>query len=324
MEKERELISYSHNKYLNVFIVDLSYCAPQLHSDFEIDLILNGAITLKTSDEIASLSAGDMCIFSPDQLHEFVSSEGNSRILCIQFPSAQNDETFASLFRGLRFKSVSVREHFTNSPQKYDTVFALCLKMALLYFGQEANSEYLCSSLLSLIAYYLKTYLPNERLPYDDAFSSEPRNDRIMRILSIIEKNYHSKLLLSEIAREEGRSLSYLSHFFKSTMHMTFQEYLNKQRFEHACTMLLSTNKTILEISELCGFSDMRYLTDMCRKIYGCTPQKYREANKPPRYLSRSLAQYYLGADESIEVISPIFKEMRQKLPNDSVWDIYG
>ena len=104
---------------------------------------------------------------------------------------------------------------------------------------------------------------------------------------------------------------------------MTFQEYLNKQRFEHACAMLLSTNKTILEISELCGFSDMRYLTDMCRKIYNCTPQKYREANKPPRYLSKNLAQYFLSGSECCDVLKTALSRYKSVLSETSVLELY-
>ncbi|MBQ7624001.1 MAG: helix-turn-helix transcriptional regulator [Clostridia bacterium] len=323
MEKEREMISYSHNKFLNVFIVDLSYCAPQLHSDFEIDLILNGQVTVRTPDGADVLNPGDAAVFSPERLHEIISFSGNSRILCIQFPSAPNDEAYVSLFRGLYFKTVPVRGHFSRAPEKYELFFTLCLKLACLYFRQGENSEYVCSSILGLIAYYLKTFLPTGRLSSDDAFESEPRSDRITRILSKIENNFSSKLLLSDIAEEEELSLSYLSHFFKSYMHMTFQEYLNKQRFEHACTMLLSTNKTILEISELCGFSDMRYLTEMCRKTYGCTPQKYREANKPPRHLSRNAAQYYLTAEESLNVLNPLLAEKAGRFKNGSFLDIF-
>ena len=68
---------------------------------------------------------------------------------------------------------------------------------------------------------------------------------------------------------------------------------------------------------------ERKFLTDMCRKIYGCTPQKYREANKPPRYLSKNSAQYYLTKEESLSVLSPLLSERRSADKNASFLDIY-
>ena len=46
--------------------------------------------------------------------------------------------------------------------------------------------------------------------------------------MDYIDENFRRKLLLGEIARREGLTMPYLSHLFKDTLGMSFQEYLKK------------------------------------------------------------------------------------------------
>ena len=96
-----------------------------------------------------------------------------------------------------------------------------------------------------------------------------------------IDENFRRKLLLGEIARREGLTMPYLSHLFKDTLGMSFQEYLKKRRFEYARSLLLGTRKSLLDISLESGFSDARYMIRMFEGEFGCTPREYRRKIGP-------------------------------------------
>ena len=99
--------------------------------------------------------------------------------------------------------------------------------------------------------------------------------------MDYIDENFRRKLLLGEIARREGLTMPYLSHLFKDTLGMSFQEYLKKRRFEYARSLLLGTRKSLLDISLESGFSDARYMIRMFEGEFGCTPKEYRRKNGP-------------------------------------------
>ena len=42
-------------------------------------------------------------------------------------------------------------------------------------------------------------------------------------------------------------------------------------------SLLLNTDKTILEISEECGFSDVKYYYSAFKRWYNCTPKQFRD-----------------------------------------------
>jgi len=74
----------------------------------------------------------------------------------------------------------------------------------------------------------------NHNLSEDERTARQHKTERLRRILNYIDENYSDKVLLSEIAKRENLSMTYLSHFIKDNLNQTFQEYLNNIRFSHA------------------------------------------------------------------------------------------
>lgn len=68
-------------------------------------------------------------------------------------------------------------------------------------------------SLLNLLFFHITTAVPY-RIPSEDELNKAYMKTKTMRsILSYIEANYQEKLLLSDVARHEHLSVTYLSHF---------------------------------------------------------------------------------------------------------------
>lgn len=130
--------------------------------------------------------------------------------------------------------------------------------------------------------------------------------------MDYIDENFRRKLLLGEIARREGLTMSYLSHLFKDTLGMSFQEYLKKRRFEYARSLLLGTRKSLLDISLESGFSDARYMIHMFAEEFGCSPREYRRKNaswEAAEGGARDTAQTILGAGDAIRVLQTAREE---------------
>lgn len=86
-------------------------------------------------------------------------------------------------------------------------------------------------SLLNLLFFHITTAVPY-RIPSEDELNKAYMKTKTMRsILSYIEANYQEKLPLSDVARHEHLSVTYLLHFFTENFGLNFQEYLSNLRY---------------------------------------------------------------------------------------------
>lgn len=75
------------------------------------------------------------------------------------------------------------------------------------------------------------------------------KEERLSRILQYLEVHFREPLRLAELARQEGLTQAYLSHFIKEQLHITFQDYLAALRLEAAFSLLNSTSMSLTDIS---------------------------------------------------------------------------
>lgn len=103
-------------------------------------------------------------------------------------------------------------------------------------------------------------------------------NNRIMQeVATYIYNHYSERLILEDVAKKFNLSRSYLSKKFKSVTSFGFKEYIINVRIQHACELLLNTNKSITDIAFECGFNDSNYFGDAFRRTKGISPNKYRK-----------------------------------------------
>lgn len=101
---------------------------------------------------------------------------------------------------------------------------------------------------------------------------------KIIRALSYINEHYMENITLSDLCSELGFATGYLCRIFKSALGATFTEYLNFVRVCKAESLLIKTEKSILEISEEVGFASVSYFNRVFKRYGNCTPSYYRSA----------------------------------------------
>ena len=115
-------------------------------------------------------------------------------------------------------------------------------------------------------------------LPMVDGISGAPLHlGDIRATVRFIEENLASYITLEDIARAGNMSKSHLNEQFRAVTGMTPYEYLLVSRVERAVELLRSTDMTVLDISESCGFSNLANFNKAFKKRTGLTPQAYRK-----------------------------------------------
>lgn len=112
------------------------------------------------------------------------------------------------------------------------------------------------------------------------------RNDEIMnRVYTAgryLYQHHSENIAVADLAKEMNLTENYLSKYL-SKYSIGFRRILNYLRASESEHYLLNTDKTIMEISEECGFSDVKYYYTAFREWYKCTPRQFRERYKNAR-----------------------------------------
>ena len=115
---------------------------------------------------------------------------------------------------------------------------------------------------------------------YENALSAGDgirRIDRIKPVLEFIEANYSRGLSLEDLAAVAGMNPKYFCRVFRSLTHHSPVDYLNFYRIEQAAHMLDSTELSVTEVGNRCGFWESSYFTKVFHKYKGVTPVQYRK-----------------------------------------------
>lgn len=92
-----------------------------------------------------------------------------------------------------------------------------------------------------------------------------------------IRANVLKPLTVEEIAAQRGYTAYYFSKKFYREMGVKVTDYIKQARIEYAKIALISTTKSIQEISDSLHFGTRNYFSSVFREIVGMTPAAYRE-----------------------------------------------
>lgn len=112
----------------------------------------------------------------------------------------------------------------------------------------------------------------------DDVLTKE--DDFYNQFITIIKTQFaDSSLSTDSLAQKLNLGGAQLTRKIKALTHFTPVEILRNYRLEQAKKMLLTTDKSINEITFAVGFSSAPYLTKCFREHFGMTPSELRSSN---------------------------------------------
>ncbi len=98
------------------------------------------------------------------------------------------------------------------------------------------------------------------------------------RVCAYVQNNPDHDLSLNTLAEISGFSPSYFHSSFKKYAGKTIRDYVEEQRLKKAMRLLISTEKTLVEIAYDCGFSSQSYFNYVFKKKMNLSPRAYAKA----------------------------------------------
>lgn len=90
--------------------------------------------------------------------------------------------------------------------------------------------------------------------------------------------NFGKDITLDKISKTCNVSKYHLSRLFKSEKNETIISYLTSIRIQKASELLINSEKSIMEISQICGFNSHNHFCEIFKSKKGISPREFRKS----------------------------------------------
>lgn len=269
------LTSVENESHL-IFDIALTNEEIHIHDFYEIIYILSGDFSQTINNHTFTVKRGDLLFIDLDATHSFKSSTKNAYYnVCILPQALKLDNLKSTLSQTLiekfiQNKNLIVGKILTFNGDERRELEEIFKAMLLEQNKGDELSKIIFNNYLNIIFAKIitKAMLPKKEVNGWDQLDQ------------FIEENLDGDLSLHNLANRCFYNPSYFCRLFKEKHGMSLVEYVNTRKIERAKFMLLNTEKTIEEISNELGYSNVSVFYKNFTKIVKCTPLNFKNNNK--------------------------------------------
>ena len=250
--------------------------------DTHIYYILNGAGNLTTGGKIMPFNSGSV-ILIPCGIPYLFSSDGEVHCISINFDFTKSNsseensifptDTESFIKENIRDKVDFEDYPILNNAAIFDSSEMLKDKFKKIeyefLYKKHLYREIASSELKSIISELLRA-----------SISGSSVDHKISNVLTYIHEHFSEDISNTHLAEVFGYHPYHLNRLMKSSLGTTLHQYLISYRIDMAKRFISNTDKTIFEISKLCGYSNFSNFSSDFKKKTGYSPLFYRERSK--------------------------------------------
>ena len=239
---------------------------PHTHPYFHMFLVLNGQAQFVVAEQSLTLNQDQCLIVPPDTLHSYANTTGSTtEYMEIKFTLHQTSmHARAMQISGRVLENVLASTLFKQILKEYSTKFNP---------ADDAPAAYL-SALLHALTEEFRQKNPRQ-FAYMDASECSEVAQQVIRYL---ESHYAEDVSLDALATDLGYNKTYLCGVFKRDTNLTILDCLNTIRIRRAAELIVYSDHSLSQVSELCGFSSVSHFNRVFLKYVGTTPGQCRRA----------------------------------------------
>lgn len=268
---------FPYNTYLCSIPLDFTLVPAHWHNDVELIVIKKGTGTISVDMEPQTVSAGDIILVRPGQIHSISQHDNDTMeyeniLFRPDLLYSQNTDLRTLEYFDLYFNpEYNLPWHIDHSNSCHKKL-AECINAIDTLCGERPR-YYELSVKGYLFQFFYLLFSCQESPVYSTGRKSL---DKVKKMIAYIEEHYMEPISVQSAADYMGFSNSHFMKFFKQNMHTTFTSYLNHYRLTIAGRLLLTTDDNILVISEKTGFNNLSYFNRLFKQYFHMTPREYR------------------------------------------------
>ncbi len=172
---------------------------------------------------------------------------------------------FSYIFEPSSMSAIRLEPHFTPSDrQPIEDILSRAEKLDLLHHPWEKAK----------LDMYFRRFLLHLVEPSNTGGQT---TEVIKQILQYIHEHIKEPISLGHIATHFYLSESYIARIFKKEMGESVGDYIQRQKVNVACALLMNSNMTIAQIAAEIGYTTPYYFSTIFSKWMGTPPGSYRK-----------------------------------------------
>lgn len=213
------------------------------HEYGQLILPLQGILSIETDYKKLELKDDSLFFLPPDCKHTFNANNTNE-FLVLDIPDKMLNKYDMEKMCGGK-----------------DILFDEKWKAIRYLLLNEANINQNSSSIDNLFVYFYN-FITTENLPNS---------------VKYINEHFTEDIVLKKLADIEHYNVSYYSEWFKNNMNVSPIEYIQNLRVKRAKELLLNTNLTVLQISQMVGYEHNSSFTKVFKNLEKISPAEFRK-----------------------------------------------
>ena len=243
------------------------------HDALELGLCLGGGGVFVVNSKLFSYRSGDICVVSQEEMHLARSAEASGSawvfiyIDSIRLSLSTNESWIAATasLAGERFRNVL-------DPSLRDLVAPLFHELIRELETAGADNGLAVRALATALICRLHRSVDARRGPETDGDAAR----RIAPAVEYLTHHYDEAVRVPDLAEICATSESTLRRLFRQVVGRSPRDYLVQLRVHMAVSLLENTERTVLEIGHMVGFSSLSSLNRHFRKLLQITPSSHR------------------------------------------------
>lgn len=114
-----------------------------------------------------------------------------------------------------------------------------------------------------------------EKHPQQITDSDETMNPSFATLVEYVRTHFNEKFTLEQLGKKFGLSAGYICTLFARNYNTTLTCFVTKVRMEHAVVLLNTSDFSLKQIANECGYKDYFYFNKVFKGYYGMAPSQY-------------------------------------------------
>jgi len=268
-----------------------SYVPAHTHSFIELNYMYSGNCTQYINGEKVTLSQYHLILMDKDIVQQIEYTDTNDILINILI---KDSSTIEKLFNYISASSNNITQFLYNASKNstlHDNFIAFDLSNndiaknlieSLILKGLKeltSNNQRDTSMqlILSSLIIELSQSIEQEYINFTDY-----SDDKLLPILQYINENYKN-ISLDFISEIFGYNPNYLGNKIKASTGRTFKEIVDRRRISASQDLMIKTNCSIQEISDIVGYQNTSSLFRLFKKYLNTTPSAYKKKINIPK-----------------------------------------
>ncbi len=243
------------------------------HEEYELILITEGHGTALIGDFVGEYKTGDIYFIAGNLPHSF--RKRHHKITGDAIAAHFKKDVFGETF----FLAPEIKNIFTllNKNDAFQLLNKLKKEVTSLLIEMESAKGFNRINLLLQSLQKMSTSSSFTRVTEDFSSPDNNINPAIDKIIDYSFKHYLEPVTLQQVAQIADMSIPTFCRFFKKNIKKTYFNFLQDLRISHACKLLTTTDKTVMDCCYESGYNSWAHFTKQFKQIKKITPSQYRK-----------------------------------------------